>query len=742
MMKYFFNKHKAISFALAAAMVTTFAAESADNALYKPLKTAASDATTEAATESEGLSGAVLSDVFGETTFYRWEEVTRNNYPKDSEEHLSLFFFGNNNELASMTMAPDCIYMGPQTAPLKGVSKQITDTPIWKSTFDGISAISEHTCYYIKCEDRGYGTSNMRDEKPKEKVFFTTNDRHGWMVKYLGAGHKNYPEYQIRLQSDNGVNYYLEADEESKQGRLDVVLDPAPIKHWTFQWRDQSSRGGETWELYHYDRGNDDEELVYRGNFLTVADWGHNNDTDARWFIGKKLRFSTIKGDVTVRKDQVLVIGNDQYVSTEGKEEEANGCIIPNGETITIEKGGILSVSGELINNGTIINNGGVILIKEGGCISPFLQGEGVARNGCGTLICNDGDIIIQEGGSLYSGFLDTNCKQVPFYLEGNSNLINMGVWVYGACKLGDYANVELYETSHTYGSYQNATVTVSEKAKMVPVNGYLTKDGSPTRTNNWWGFEDKATMNENVDNLMKRDLTNQTLIEYWDCEILKPTSNIMPNGVYWNGVVDFGASGSPFDSDDKIGRYFHYYSKSASKSITATDLMSGFSQYFIKNTPSSVKDLKVGGSPVSAYEDLFKCMVACNTSGCPFSASEVAVITDYPDGIGSPSLDMDNSFATTMGYSASILSHMNDRDPRLYLNPTKYYLETAADDTSNTQTGLYIPPKGVSRFNGHVRASKDTKRIINGASFSASAGESVFYDTSFSQVTIEDLVL
>ena len=379
-MKYFFKKNKAISIVLAAAMVSTLAAESADNALYKTLKTVATD-SSESDDESE-LSGKVLNDVFGETVFYRWEEVTRNNYPKDSEEHLSLFFWGHKNENASMALAPDCIYMGPNATPLPGVKNQMDKTTAWSSRFDGANSISEHSCYFIKMEDRGLGTN--RDEvKPEKKVFFTSDDKHGFMVKYLGMGGK-YPNYQIRLQSDNGTNYYLEADEDSSQGMLDIETHNN-LDKWTFEWyTDKDDNRGEVWDLYHDDGKNDDEHMINSCGFLTVADWGHNYDQDARWFIGKKLRFSTIKGDVTVRKDQVLVIGESEYISTEGKTEESNGCIIPNGETITVEKGGVLSVSGDLINNGTIINNGGVILIKDGGCISPFLQGSNVYKNGCG----------------------------------------------------------------------------------------------------------------------------------------------------------------------------------------------------------------------------------------------------------------------------------------------------------------------------------------------------------------------
>ncbi len=76
-MKYFFKKSKAISLVLAAAMVSAFAAASADSTLYSPLKTTVAGEIALTGTtnppQSE-IGGNVLSDVFGETIFYRWEK--------------------------------------------------------------------------------------------------------------------------------------------------------------------------------------------------------------------------------------------------------------------------------------------------------------------------------------------------------------------------------------------------------------------------------------------------------------------------------------------------------------------------------------------------------------------------------------------------------------------------------------------------------------------------------------------
>ena len=742
MMKYFFKSSKKyITIALAAAMVTAFAAESADSALYGPLRTTASD--TEALTEvaSEGsIGGEVLDDVFGETTFYRWEEVNSSNFPQDSDEHLSLFFFGNNNEYASMALAPDCIYMGPSADPVDGVKNKIKDTGKY-GDFSGNGSIQEQNCYYIKCEDRGLGTDRAQVH-PEKPSFFTTDDMHGFMTKYIGMNGSS-PKYKVFLQSDNGLKYYLEGDESSREGMLDIETHDK-IRDWTFKKRDHSKRGGTCWEIYHDDGSlADDEELVFKSGFITVADWDHDDKHDVRWFIGKKMKFSTIKGDVTVHKDQVLVIGNDQYVSTEGETEESNGCIIPNGETITIEKGGILSVSGELINNGSIINNGGVILIKDGGCISPFIQGENVAVNGCGTIKCLDGDILIMEGGALYAGLLDTKCEGVPFCLDGSSNLINMGVLAYGSCRLGDYANVELYETSHTYGSFLNGKIVESQSAYMLPFRRPAEQKNVLRFWDCKWGWLTKEDMQQcweaSYEDCSNLSLATPTLLEYWDCEIKTNNSNINGsggaasniNGSGWAAPALSSVGRNIFGSEDKFGKYVNVMNMFGKNSIPSSDLLSGSTKYLIANTPEKLIDLSQSTAAVRMYDNMFQCMYENNYDGRPFYKQDINhLVETYP-----PKSD-------EFGYFHSAL--VEGVSPRDYLEPYDHVVVQKDKDFDKIgKTGMFVQLKNEKKFGGHVRVSKDTRLYLDGSvPFDSGASGSVFYDTTFGVGITEDLIL
>ena len=155
-----------------------------------------------------------------------------------------------------------------------------------------------------------------------------------------------------------------------------------------------------------------------------------------------------------INSGQILSISQSDYLDTSGKEQSQSGVILSGGDVITVEKGGVLSVSGDLINNGLIINNGGTIIVQDGGSIFPFLQGDDEATLGCGGIQCNGGDIIIEEGGAIYSGMNTGDGSQAYFYLDNSSTLINYGVLVYGTLNIGDGSRIENRLGGKIYGSY------------------------------------------------------------------------------------------------------------------------------------------------------------------------------------------------------------------------------------------------------------------------------------------------
>lgn len=539
------RKNRIKALALAAALAFTFAADS----VVRPCSvTAASEPLSDEETGGEAVDAAVssdiLKDVYGSVEFWRWERVGKDNYPRDDKEHLAMFVFGQYVDAKDMTvadyakiaasvvipgaaliinavgdddnvvydgkmfsaLAPRDIWVGPSADAVPGVpSGNIISNTSDYGTFVGTGNnqwgdyIREQYAHYVKLDttyrDPGqymkYGADTSQD------LFFTTSDMNTVFIKYAGASShvdgvdgKDSPMYTIRLKSDNKKNYYLKATDKSSESLPLITTNEDNAGKWTFRSSTDPNRG----VLYRpviFDKGNDDEGLATRNtNYvftLDDSDDGYFSDR-CKLFVGTRMRFSALKGTTTIRNGQILSITANDYITSSGDVESQNGVMLKNGDKIVIEKGGILSIEGNLLNNGTIENRGGTILIKDGGNIFPFQQGTSPTISGCGTIKCIGGDIIIQEGGALYAGLSDENGVPCPFQLDESSVLINQGLLVYGTMRLGNGARVELYEDSKTYGSYA-AKSNVGGATLEVPADslGWTVK----------YNFQDNGTYSE-----------------------------------------------------------------------------------------------------------------------------------------------------------------------------------------------------------------------------------------------------
>ncbi|MBR1563328.1 MAG: hypothetical protein IJ871_03950 [Ruminococcus sp.] len=464
------------SLAVAAALVFSFAADSSAFDVTRVFAAAAStDADSSGETQDEDN---MLKDVYGEITIYRWERINTNNYPTDSEWHPSLLFFAPNNQPPSYLsgVAPGSICVGPSsnTGGIDGVRKFSANDPAWQGVSDD-SDVDAMKSYFISTNDRAYAY-NEKDKQidTSKNVFFTDSSRDCVYLKYYGRNENSSnngidgayaPEYLIKMSKDekDQNDYYICPDRDD--GGI-MKISYSPSRSWAFQSKSTSevtgigvvdvkdNLGG--WCIFNDWSGAKDPMLArYFQTFKVETEENPANYCRA-WYVGTQMRLSAIKGSTSVNRNQVLEISANEYISNAGQQERTEGVVLPAGETLTINKGGILSISGSFINNGTIVNNGGTILIKNGGVLSPFMPGTNTSLNGCGAIKCIGGDIIIQPGGALYGGLADENCKIVPFYLDSSSTLINMGTLVYGSLRLGDAARMELYESSRTLGSYFN----------------------------------------------------------------------------------------------------------------------------------------------------------------------------------------------------------------------------------------------------------------------------------------------
>lgn len=475
-----FKKKNCIrSLAVAAALVFSFAADSSAYDVTRAFAAVDEAAETQSTdTAASGEDSNMLKDAYGEVVLYRWERVRSDNYPTDSEWHPSLLMFAPNGQPPSYLsgIAPSSVYVGPSsnTGGIDGVNKFGANDPIWNGLSDD-SDVDYMKSYFILTNDRAYGF-NEKDKQidTSKSVFFTDSSRDCVYVRYVGRNENSNnngldgaypPEYDIKMSKEptDPNDYYICPDRDD--GGI-MKISNSPSKPWSFQSKAPSAVTGTGiidvkdnlggWCIFNDWSGSKDPMLARYQNAFKVETEENPANYCRAWYIGTQMRLSAIKGNTSVNRDQILEISANEYISNAGQQESAEGVVLPAGETLTINKGGILSISGSFINNGTIVNNGGTILIKNGGVLSPFMPGTNTALNGCGAIKCIGGDIIIQPGGALYGGLADENCKAVPFYLDSSSTLLNMGTLVYGSMRLGEAARMELYSGSRTLGSYFN----------------------------------------------------------------------------------------------------------------------------------------------------------------------------------------------------------------------------------------------------------------------------------------------
>ena len=471
----FLHNSSSMGFAvLTAAMVFAIAAVSADTGVFTNVS--AEDAA-ETATESSDIvddGGAeLLKDAFGEVIFYRWERKTdANRPPQDTALHPAMMIFNDQGNSYISGNFLDIVYVGKNYG--EAIAGYSGNHALNKSNFwwyfDDKSNVDEDETLALDCRDSKKDTQYA----PGRDAFFTTDDRKVPSIRYHGKDTDNEDsddsdanKYSMKMWTDTSNQYWIYATD----GRLRHFNGERDHHLWTFK----SYNGGTRYHAFWNESGGYDDHLSDGAQGLFHVQSTEHDDDRFLLYIGEKLRYSKIKSNLTIGKNQLLSISSSDYVDNTGSDENTAGVIIPSGVTLKVETGGVLSISGNLINNGTIEVDGGTVLIREGGSICPFLQGKDNDKNGCGKIVCNQGDIIIKKGGSLYAGMEDENGRYVPFQLDNNSTLVNMGLLVYGKMQLGNDARVELYQDSVSYGGmffsrrYSNGSWSSFQKMMDIP---------------------------------------------------------------------------------------------------------------------------------------------------------------------------------------------------------------------------------------------------------------------------------
>ncbi len=148
------------------------------------------------------------------------------------------------------------------------------------------------------------------------------------------------------------------------------------------------------------------------GNINCQHSWLWSSMTQFVMYVGYKEQLSAIRSDVTIGSGQVANYNGYVYIE-------------PN-VTVTIEEGGVLSVSGVLYNNGTIVNNGGDIVVQKDATIEQFCLGGSKG----GAILCNGGDLVILSGGCVTTG---TGTGSASLTLSSGATCTNFGTLAVGA---------------------------------------------------------------------------------------------------------------------------------------------------------------------------------------------------------------------------------------------------------------------------------------------------------------------
>ncbi len=284
------------------------------------------------------------------------------------------------------------------------------DNPEDMSYLDIGSNRGNEKTYYLYCA----ATTDNDGERGEPYMFVRTSDHDN----DLNAGNR------FMLEPFLGEDSYI----------WNIIAAPTKVDNWsTFYWK-----GG------YFLTG-----LDMMGNHIKYSTQPRNEEgcqIEYGLYVGEQHVFSTIKGEggdkttgaggvLTIKKDTLYPVRNSVFTDENGNTSKSEGIVLPEKSTIKIEKGGVLSVEGDLLNNGTIYNEG-TIIIKDGGCISPYTATDE------GKIYCNGGNIIIMPGGKLFSlsdkhmGF-DTYSNDIEpnLLLLNNSNVVNYGLFAntYGA---------------------------------------------------------------------------------------------------------------------------------------------------------------------------------------------------------------------------------------------------------------------------------------------------------------------
>ncbi len=362
-----------------AADTATATASPAATPAASPAATAAASPSATATTTPTATATKLSVAADGTTDVWEWKLVTaQSDIPSDRQSHPVLLMYQQDNKT----------YLVDGTKHTSG--KYLTFTPVEVS--DGMS-------YSSKSFRTRENVSNMTVEYTGE----TDSDNGNARICKFGITEDG----ENKILSMDGDGFYIPSTENDNQkitvlttnlnSSANVEWDHVMLFHNVWMWGDLVVKFNSSGVYAERDTGWD------LGQF--------------KMYIGSKVKLSAITHNYTISSGNVANFNDYIY--------------IPQGVTITIEKGGVLSVSGVLYNNGQIINNGGDIVVQKGATIEQFCLNGDYG----GSIRCNGGDLVILKNGRVSTGTTDDikNSYGSGFILENGATCTNFGVLVVGS---------------------------------------------------------------------------------------------------------------------------------------------------------------------------------------------------------------------------------------------------------------------------------------------------------------------
>ena len=147
------------------------------------------------------------------------------------------------------------------------------------------------------------------------------------------------------------------------------------------------TRDDDKWgfRMWNYDKDGDNEDVVFDGSTIKLSD--DNKEVFSTIYVGTVINASALTHDFTVLNNQATTMGRP-------------ASYIPEGVTLRVANGGVLTVSGILLNDGKIVvEPGGLLVVREKSAIMPYHN----KKTTCGG-ISSAGTVVVEKNGWLVGG--------------------------------------------------------------------------------------------------------------------------------------------------------------------------------------------------------------------------------------------------------------------------------------------------------------------------------------------------